>query len=126
LANFVAITGDFKRLSERSVNSLVHPSTPNDIRAELAEMGARVGAKTYFRQNVAVASRKDLRPVLQSIAVPTAVIVGSEDLITPIELSQEIHDLTSGSTLHVIPGCGHLPPIEKPAALAVILLELMK
>jgi pimeloyl-ACP methyl ester carboxylesterase len=126
LANFVAITGDFKRLSERSVNSLVHPSTPNDVRAELAEMGTRVGAKTYFRQNVAVAVRKDLRPVLQSIAVPTAVIVGSEDLITPIEFSQEIHDLTPGSTLHVIPGCGHLPPIEKPAALAVILLGLME
>jgi pimeloyl-ACP methyl ester carboxylesterase len=113
-------------LSERSVNSLVHPSTPNDVRAELAEMGARVGAKTYFRQNVAVAARKDLRPVLQGIAVPTAVVVGSDDLITPIELSQEIHGLTPGSILHVIPGCGHLPPIEKPAALAVILSGLMK
>ena len=42
------------------------------------------------------------------------------------ELSQEIHQLTPGSTLHVIPGCGHLPPIEKPAALAAILLGLMK
>jgi pimeloyl-ACP methyl ester carboxylesterase len=126
LANLVANTGDFKRLSERSVKSLVHPSTPNDVRAELAEMGTRVGAKTYIRQNRAVAARKDLRPVLQGIAVPTAVIVGSEDRLTPIELSQEIHDLTPGSTLHVIPDCGHLPPIEKPAALAVILLELMK
>jgi pimeloyl-ACP methyl ester carboxylesterase len=126
LANFVAITGDFERLSERSVKSLVHPSTPNDVRAELAKMGARVGVKTYCRQNIAVAARTDLRPVLQSIAIPTAVIVGSEDLITPIELSQEIYDLAPGSTLHVIPGCGHLPPIEKPAALAVILLGLMK
>jgi pimeloyl-ACP methyl ester carboxylesterase len=89
-------------------------------------MGARVGARTYIRQNRAVAARKDLRPGLHSIAVPTAVIVGAEDLMTPIELSQEIHGLTPGSTLHVIPGCGHLPPIEKPAALAVILLELMK
>jgi pimeloyl-ACP methyl ester carboxylesterase len=89
-------------------------------------MGVRVGAKTYIRQNGAVAARTDLRPVLQSIAVPTAVIVGSEDRLTPIELSQEIHDLTPGSTLHVIPGSGHLPPIEKPAELAVILLGLMK
>jgi pimeloyl-ACP methyl ester carboxylesterase len=126
LANLVAITANFERLSERSVSSLVHPSTPDDVRAELAEMGARVGARTYIRQNGAVAARRDLRPVLHSIAVPTAVIVGSEDLMTPIELSQEIHALTPGSTLHVIPGCGHLPPIEKPAALAVILLGLMK
>jgi pimeloyl-ACP methyl ester carboxylesterase len=126
LANLVAITGDFERLSERSVKSLVHPSTPNDVRAELAEMGARVGVKTYIRQNGAVAARKDLRPVLQGIAVPTAVVVGSEDRLTPVELSQEIHNLTPGSTLHVIPGCGHLPPIEKPTVLAAILLGLMK
>ena len=126
IANFVAITGDFERLSERSVKSLVHPSTPNDVRAELAEMGARVGAKTYIRQNAAVAARKDLRPVLRNISVPTAVIVGDEDRLTPIELSQEIHDLTPGSALHVIPDCGHLPPIEKPAALAAILLGLVK
>jgi pimeloyl-ACP methyl ester carboxylesterase len=125
LANLVAVTGDFERLSARSVSSLVHPSTPDDVRAELAEMGARVGAKTYCRQNRAVAARKDLRPVLRSIAVPTAVVVGAEDQMTPIELSQEIHQLTAGSTLHVIPGCGHLPPIEKPAALAAILLGLM-
>jgi pimeloyl-ACP methyl ester carboxylesterase len=126
LANVVAITGDFERLSERSANSMVHPSAPKDVRAELAEMGARVGPKTYVRQNRAVAARTDLRPVLQGIAVPTAVIVGAEDRLTPIELSQEIHDLTPGSTLHVIPNCGHLPPIEQPAALAVILLGLMK
>jgi len=126
LANFVAITANFERLSARSVNSLVHPSTPDDVRAELAEMGARVGARTYIRQNRAVAARKDLRPVLQRIAVPTAVVVGADDMLTPIELSQEIHGLTPGSTLHVIPGCGHLPPIEKPAALAAILLGLMK
>jgi pimeloyl-ACP methyl ester carboxylesterase len=126
LANLVAITGDFERLSERSVSSMVHPSTPNDVRSELAEMGVRVGARTYIRQNRALAVRTDLRPVLQSIAIATAVVVGSEDRLTPIDLSQEIHDLTPGSTLHVIPGCGHLPPIEKPAALAGILLGLMK
>jgi pimeloyl-ACP methyl ester carboxylesterase len=46
--------------------------------------------------------------------------------VTPVKLSQEIHDLTPRSTLHIIPDCGHLPPIEKPADLAVILLELLK
>jgi pimeloyl-ACP methyl ester carboxylesterase len=127
LSNFAAaIASDFDKLSKRSVNSLIHPSTPEDVRTEIARMGARVGARCYIRQNRAAAARKDLRPILRSITVPTAVIVGSADTVTPVKLSQEIHDLTPMSTLHIIPGCGHLPPIEKPTDLAVILLGLMK
>jgi pimeloyl-ACP methyl ester carboxylesterase len=127
VANVVAaIARDFGRLSSRGADSVVHSSAPPEIRAELAEMGARVGAKTYIRQNRAVAARHDLRPVLPGIKVPTAVIVGSDDQVTPLELSREIHRLTPGSTLHIIPECGHLPPMEKPAALAMILREVMK
>ena len=127
LVNLVVGTfGDFKRLSERSLGSLVHPSAPGDVRAELVEIGARVGARTYIRQNRAVSARADLREVLPSIAVPTAVIVGEEDRMTPIAMSQEIQRLTPGSTLDVIPGCGHLPPIEKPAATAALLRALLE
>jgi pimeloyl-ACP methyl ester carboxylesterase len=122
LANVVAATtSDFANLSRRNVASLVDPAAPEDVRAELAAMGARVGAKAYIRQNRAAAARQDLRPILRAISVPTTVVVGAEDRLTPPELSREIHDLTPGSVLHVIPDCGHLPPIEKPKELASIL-----
>jgi pimeloyl-ACP methyl ester carboxylesterase len=121
-----ATTSDFGKLSERSVKSLIHPSAPEEIRTELAEMGARVGARIYRRQNIAVAARKDMRPILPGIAVPTAIVVGSDDKVTPVMLSREIHQLVPASVLHIIRDCGHLPPIEKPAVLAAILLELMK
>ncbi|MBI1219382.1 MAG: alpha/beta fold hydrolase [Rhodobacteraceae bacterium] len=121
----VAIPGLLGRLSASSARSLVHTSAPPEVRKELAEMGVRVGAKVYIRQSTAVASRKDQRPVLRTISIPTVVVVGSDDRITPLNLSQEIHDLTPGSTFQVLPDCGHLPPIEKPARLAAILLELM-
>ena len=61
--------------------------------------------------------------MLAGIAVPTAVIVGKEDRLTPLALSEEIHALATGSTLHAIAGCGHLPPIKVPEALAAILRE---
>ena len=122
----VAMTGDFRRPVERSLASLVHPATPGDVRAELIEMGVRVGAKTYIRQNRAVSARGDLREVLPSIAVPTAVIVGQDDRLTPVALSREMHALTPGSTIHVIPDCGHLPPIEKPTVLAALLRQLLE
>ncbi len=127
LANLVVgMTSDFRRAAERSLRSLVHPSTPEDVRAELVEMSVRVGARTYIRQNRAVSARNDLRDFLPRIAVPTAVIVGQEDRMTPAGLSGEIHALTPGSTLHVIPDCGHLPPIEKPEVMAALLMALLQ
>jgi pimeloyl-ACP methyl ester carboxylesterase len=121
----VGATKDFNRLAQRNLGSLVHPSTAKDVRAELVEMSARVGAKTYIRQNRAVTARGDLRKVLPNIAIPTAVIVGQDDQMTPVALSQEIHTLAPGSTLHVIPDCGHLPPIEKPEIMATLLKALL-
>ena len=124
-ANLAVGVGDYRALAERSLPSLLHPDAPQDVRDEMVEMSVRVGPKAYVRQNRAVTARKDLRPVLATIAVPTTVIVGEEDRLTPVELSQEIHALTPGSTLHVIPGCGHLPPIEAPDAMAALLTEWM-
>jgi pimeloyl-ACP methyl ester carboxylesterase len=122
----VGMAGDSRWLSERSLGLLVHPSASQDVCTELVEMGLRVGARNYIRQNRAVIARSDLREVLPRIAIPTAVIVGDEDRMTPVELSREIHALAPGSTLHVVPGCGHLPPIEKPTIMAALLKDLLK
>ncbi|THD58938.1 alpha/beta hydrolase [Phenylobacterium sp.] len=71
-------------------------------------------------------ARGDLRGVLPGVRAPTSVIVGEQDRMTPISLSRKIHGLISGSTLNLIPDCGHLPPIEKPEAVATLLLELLQ
>jgi len=127
LANIVVgQTSDFRPLAERSLASLVHPDTSEDVKAEMIEMSIRVGPKTYIRQNRAVRIRQDLRTILAAIKVPTAVIVGRDDALIPVARSREIHDLAPGSTLHIIPDCGHLPPIEKPAIVSDLLRKLVQ
>jgi pimeloyl-ACP methyl ester carboxylesterase len=46
--------------------------------------------------------------------VPTLVLVGDQDRITPVELSTELAELVPGARLHVISGAGHLTNLEKP------------
>ncbi len=125
LTNLVVATIDYRRLAEYSTRSLVHASAAPDLHAELVEMSLRVGATTYIRQNQAVLARADLRPGLRRIAIPTAVVVGAEDRITPVNMADEIHALIPGSTLRILNSCGHLPPIEKPEEMARIFLELL-
>ncbi|MNY32727.1 Sigma factor SigB regulation protein RsbQ [compost metagenome] len=52
--------------------------------------------------------------MLKTVTVPTLVVVGENDELTPVPESEFIHQLIAHSTLVVIPQCGHLPPLEHP------------
>jgi 3-oxoadipate enol-lactonase len=66
--------------------------------------------------SIAMAHRPDSRPDLPTIDVPTAVVVGEEDSITPLEMSRTMSDAIPGATLSIIPGAGHIANIEAPTA----------
>ena len=41
-------------------------------------------------------------------------MVGREDALTPVELSQEMANLIPGAKLEIVPDCGHLSTMERP------------
>jgi 3-oxoadipate enol-lactonase len=67
--------------------------------------------------------RADLRPHLGRIATPTLCLVGDQDGTTPPALVKEMSALIGGSRLEIIEGAGHLPNVEKPAAVARLIAE---
>lgn len=56
----------------------------------------------------------DVRALLGEIDVPTLVIAGGLDRVTPPRLSRELHRGIKGSRLLVVEGEGHMLPIERP------------
>jgi 3-oxoadipate enol-lactonase len=68
----------------------------------------------------------DLRPILGSLRVPTAVIVGENDDATPPAMAEHLNKTIRGSTLNVLPGGRHLTPVEFPAQVASQLLSLLQ
>jgi 3-oxoadipate enol-lactonase len=54
----------------------------------------------------------DLRPRLAELKVPTAVIVGEQDLATPLDMSRDLQARIAGATLEIIPRAKHLSFIE--------------
>lgn len=71
--------------------------------------------------SIAMAHRPDSRPDLATIDVPTAVVVGEDDTITPLEMSQAISDGIPGATLSIIPSAGHIANLEAPTAFGTAL-----
>jgi len=58
----------------------------------------------------------DQRDRAAAIDVPTKVLVGEEDVITPPALSKQLAALIPGATLETIAGAGHLANLEQPLA----------
>jgi pimeloyl-ACP methyl ester carboxylesterase len=66
-------------------------------------------------------SRVDSRPRLAAIRCPTLVVCGQDDALLPPDVHQELAAGIPGAQLTVIPECGHLAPLERPAETAAAL-----
>lgn len=62
---------------------------------------------------------------LHRIRVPTHVVWGEHDRLFPLRIGQEYQRLIPGARLTVLPGCGHLPPIEQPQACAQVVTQFV-
>ena len=94
----------------------VHPdnAASEDIYATSRAMAEANGPERYVVHQRAIIGRPDSRPDLPRIKVPTLILVGEADQITPPDAAEEMHRGIAASTLVVIPRAGHMSPIEQP------------
>lgn len=63
---------------------------------------------------IALATRTDTTPILTNIKVPTLILVGDQDVVTPPTAAQAMHERIPSSRLAVIPQAGHMSNLENP------------
>lgn len=116
--------GAFRGVTPRLLPRLLHPANlDGPLAAEVMAMAERVGRDAFLRQQEAILGRPDSRGDLAGIAVPTLVVAGEEDVLTPPELAREIAAGIPGAALHLVPGCGHLPSMEAPEVVTALLRD---
>jgi pimeloyl-ACP methyl ester carboxylesterase len=123
----LAQAGRFAEVPALQFPIFVHRSRQNDdaLRARVRTMAEETGAEAFLRQQQAIMTRPDVRPLLATIECPTLVLVGDGDELTPPALSREIAAAIAGSRLVVVPDCGHLSTMERPEAVNRALTEWM-
>jgi 3-oxoadipate enol-lactonase len=72
------------------------------------------------------ATTHDLLDRLGSLRVKTLVVVGEDDLLTPVKLSRQIAGAIPGAELAIIPGAGHASCLEKPTDFLKLALEFFQ
>lgn len=121
----LAQSGKFRQALLNAFPMAVHPDHVDSepLRDLHLRMSLANGVEAYARHQEAIITRPDSRPDLGSIAVPTTIVVGEGDRLTPPDLSREMVAAISGATLELIPDAGHLALAEQPEATTAELLR---
>ena len=98
-----------------------HPDIVENVR----EMLAAAPVEGIIGALKAMIERPDSTPTLATISVPTLVIVGEEDVLTPPKDARAMHEGIAGSRLEMIRGAGHLSNVERPAAFNHVVSEFV-
>jgi pimeloyl-ACP methyl ester carboxylesterase len=110
----------FEHVLRGSLRQLVAPDCPEALFEEVVQMALRVGFGTYMDQQAAIMDRADSLETLGTVTVPTMVMVGEADALTPPRLAEEMVQAliqsASGAVYEVIADAGHMAPMEQPEA----------
>ncbi|MDR6449614.1 pimeloyl-ACP methyl ester carboxylesterase [Paraburkholderia terricola] len=95
---------------DRSFAGAASPALVEFARKEVLQTPEHVARTAIVSLNTA-----DTRESLAHIGVPTLIVCGEEDVITPPSESQALADGIPDASLLLMPGAGHFPMLEKPA-----------
>ena len=97
---------------------LLSPASQADARLAgraLAQMAAQP-VPGIVADLLALRDRPDSRPTLPSITVPVLVVAGEADQLTPPSVAHGMAQAMPDARVAIIPGAGHLSPLENPRA----------
>lgn len=114
-------------LTQTWLPPMLHPERQNDpaVTEPLSDMIRRTSPDVFARQQHALLTRPDARPLLPRISIPTYVVVGRQDVWSDVAQHEAFAAMIPGAKLVVVEESGHFVPVEQPLALNAILREMM-
>jgi len=125
----LAQTRGVEALAERMLPMLLGRTTQQtqpQLVGEVRDMIIRTPPAGIIGALTAMRDRPDSSGLLASIDVPTLVVVGQEDEITPVAVARKMTDAIPGAVLTTIAGAGHVVPVEAPTAVSRVMAEFLE
>ncbi len=104
-------------IAEQMLPKLLAKSAPHALSDELRTMMAGAPVPGLLGALAAMRDRPDSTSLLAGLkGLPTLVVVGAEDVLTPPREAEAMAKAIPGAKLAIVPDAGHLPPLEQPEA----------
>ena len=84
-------------------------------------MMSRKTPEIFAAQVHALLARPDASPILDQIRCPALLLTGQEDGWSPAAQHAAMHAKIAGSKLVIVPECGHMSMMERPAEVSAAL-----
>jgi len=127
---------DIAKVREGGIDALIpelaprwmHPAHAQraDLVKLMAEMARSIGARGQQNQQRAMMARPDSHGDLARVGVPTLLMCGRQDPVTPVPDHEAMAARVRGARLEIIENCGHLSTIEQPDAVSRALIDWLK
>jgi pimeloyl-ACP methyl ester carboxylesterase len=110
------------------LRDMVHPDRLRDsaLIEAIVEMFERRSVTEFAAQIQALLQRPDASALVPRIAGPTLLLCGEQDQWSPPAQHREMQQLIPGSLLTIVADCGHMSPMEQPAAVNAALLSWLE
>ena len=100
------------------------PHTDPELVEEFIVRQGEVPVQTLF-QDFSACNVFDVSQELERITLPTLIIVGQDDKLTPMKLANYLHNNIKDSKLEILENAGHMPMIERPQELNSLLAKFV-
>ncbi len=118
------IDEDFEKAIDFILQWAFAPNPPAELYQRAKEQMLRNGQRA-LRRDFHACNAFDVMNCLGEITVPTLVVVGREDKLTPLKYSEYLQQHIPGAILEVIKGAGHMVMLERPEALNDVIRRSM-
>lgn len=107
-------TGPFLAVMQPKLLGPDTKSNRPDVVSQITATMQRAPAQAVAATLLGLATRPDRTLILPQICVPTLILVGEDDVITPPAEAQSMAEAIPDVTLAIIPEAGHMAPLENP------------
>lgn len=110
------LANDLPKFHETQWNALIGESSQSNfqLKDHFQKLISQSSAKGIIAGLAALATRTDSLSMLTQIKVPTLILVGDEDKVTPLTEAELLHKSIKNSYLTILKKCGHLSNLERP------------
>ncbi len=111
------MSGKIKEFAEgfmKNLFSMEVLESGQELKDLVRSMILSTSSLTITRTLKALAQRHEMCSILKDIALPSLIICGNEDKLTPLAQSEYLHKNISNSELRIIKSAGHLSNLEQP------------